>query len=222
MRSNDDRPQAIRRAATRSLANMWGGMAYLLEEIRQDTAATEDSRFTARVLTQAWRGDIREGAIGWLSDHRSGEDIDLKMVTAMDGDPTQGHTVFREYCAACHQVNGEGVRFGPNLDRIGEKLDPGGLVAAIAYPSQGIGFGYEGYNFTLSDGSQLVGYIESQTEDQLTVRMMGGVSRQIEKSSIRDRQPLEESLMTAGLHTIMEPQELADLIGYLQGLQLTK
>ncbi|WP_168797544.1 PVC-type heme-binding CxxCH protein [Neolewinella litorea] len=222
LRTDATAPTALRQTATRSLANMWNGMAFLLAEIRADTAASDDSRYVARVLTQAWRSDIREGAISWLGEHRTGEEVDLNAIARMEGDPGRGGGVFTEYCAACHQVNGQGVRFGPKLDHIGEKLDAGGLLAAIAYPSQGIGFGYEGYAFTLADGSQLVGYIESQTEDQLTVRMMGGVSRVLEKSAIQERQPLGESLMTEGLHTIMEEQELADLLAYLQGLQAIK
>ncbi len=222
LRDDAAQPQAIRQTATRSLANMWGGMAYLLGKVRSDTTGSEESRYTARVLSQAWRAEIREGAIAWLGAHRTGEEVDLNSIASMEGDPGHGQGVFTEYCAACHQVNGEGVRFGPNLDRIGEKFDAGGIVSAIAYPSQGIGFGYEGYRLTLADGSKLVGYIESQTEDQLTLRMMGGVSRNIEKSTITEREPLEESLMTAGLHTIMEPQELADLVAYLNGLQMSK
>ena len=52
--------------------------------------------------------------------------------------------------------------------------------------------------------------------------MMGGVSRTVKKADIQDRHPLEESLMTAGLHTIMSEEELVDLVSYLSGLQLTK
>ena len=213
---------ALRQSATRSLANRWSGMAYLLEELPAGDTVTETDRFTARVLSQAWRSNIRTEAIAWLAEHQQGEAIDLDAVARTEGDPRHGEAVFTEYCAACHQVNDEGVRFGPNLSRIGEKLGPDALVAAIAYPSQGIGFGYEGYELTLADGSKLVGYIESQTENDLTVRTMGGISNTVDKQSITNRRPLEESLMTAGLHTIMEEAELADLITYLKGLQLSK
>ena len=222
LRQDDTQSVATQQAATRSLANDWNGMAYLLAEVQADSARSDQSRYTARVLTQAWRADVREGAISWLAANRDGEEVDLDAIAVLEGDAGHGEQVFTEYCAACHQVNGEGVQFGPNLSRIGEKLGKDALVAAIAYPSQGIGFGYEGYEFSLADGNKLVGYIESQTENELTVRMMGGVSKTVKKSDIQARRPLEESLMTAGLHTIMTEGELVDLVTYLSGLQLSK
>ena len=219
LRTDDRQPPAIRQAATRSLANMWTGMTYLLAEVTRDSTITEEDRYTARVLSQAWRADIREGAVSWLAANRTGDEVDLDAVALLEGDSRHGEQVFTEYCAACHQVDGQGVRFGPNLSRIGEKLGKDALVASIAYPSQGIGFGYEGYEFTMADGGKLVGYIESQTENDLTVRMMGGVSKTVKKADIEDRRALDESLMTAGLHQIMEQEELVDLVTYLKGLQ---
>ena len=219
MRSDTTQSPAVRQLATRSLGNSWHGMDYLLDAVKDGDLPREEAEYTARVLSQSWRGNIREEAISWLASNRSGEAVDLDAIVSMEGDSRHGEQVFTEYCAACHQVNGEGVRFGPTLDRIGEKLGPDALLAAIAYPSQGIGFGYEGYEFSMADGQKLVGYIESQTENELTVRMMGGVSNTVKKNDITDRRPLDESLMTAGLHTIMEPQELADLVSYLETLR---
>ena len=160
MRTDVAQPLAMRQAATRSLANMWGGMSFLLEELKTE-GDTEEKRYTARVLSQAWRSEIREGAVAWLAEHRSGGEVNLEAIALRDGDSRHGEQVFTEYCAACHQVDGRGVQYGPNLSRIGEKLGKDALVAAIAYPSQGIGFGYEGYELALADGTKLVGYIES-------------------------------------------------------------
>ena len=218
-RSDTTQSPAVRQLATRSLGNSWQGMDYLLDAVKDGDLPREEAEYTARVLSQSWRSNIREEAIAWLASNRSGEAIDLDAIAQLEGNSQHGEAIFTEYCAACHQVGDQGVRFGPKLDRIGEKLGPDALLAAIAYPSQGIGFGYEGYEFSMADGQKLVGYIESQTENELTVRMMGGVSNTVKKSDIADRRPLDESLMTAGLHTIMEPQELADLISYLETLR---
>ncbi|WP_420459412.1 PVC-type heme-binding CxxCH protein [Neolewinella sp.] len=222
IRNDTTQELATRQLATRSLANMWQGMTVLLDEVKDGDLPREEGEYIARVLSQSRRADIRDEAIDWLAANRTGEAIDLDGIADRQGDRARGEAVFTEYCAACHQVNGQGVQFGPNLSRIGEKLGKDALVAAIAYPSQGIGFGYEGYELALVDGTRLVGYIESQTENELTVRMMGGVSRTVKKADVRDRRPLEESLMTAGLHTIMSEEELVDLVSYLSGLQLTK
>lgn len=219
LRLDTSAPLALRQVAIRSLANNWNGMSFLLEEVERGELTDKEAEFTARVLSQAWRAEIRSQAIAWLAAHRNGEEIDLEVIASIEGDPLGGEAIFTEYCAACHQVNGEGVRFGPHLDRIGEKLGPDALLAAIAYPSQGIGFGYEGFALKMQDATQYTGYIESQTEDELTLRMMGGVSKVLAKDQVAEQTPLAESLMTEGLHTIMEARELADLIAYLEGLR---
>lgn len=219
LRADEDLPQALRNRATNSLANYWNGMPYLMDLVESGELSAAEAAYTARVMTQCWRTDQRSRAIEWLTENRQGEAIDLEAVLAMKGNLAQGKAVYTEYCAACHQVGDEGVRYGPNLNKIGDKLGKDALLAAIAYPSQGIGFGYEGYTLEMADGKRLTGYIESQTENELSLRMMGGVTQTVKKNDIVERTSLAESLMTAGLHELMEAQELADLLSYLEQLK---
>ncbi|MTB52887.1 PVC-type heme-binding CxxCH protein [Lewinella sp. W8] len=218
LRTDTNLPEGLRKRATRSLANTWNGMKNLMDEVVEGKLPEEEAVFTARLLTQCWRGDQRMRAIEWLRARSGQEAVDLDGMLAMAGDLARGKEVFAEYCAACHQVRGEGVRFGPHLDKIGDKLGREGLLNAIAYPSQGIGFGYEGFEMTMADGTKYTGYVESQTENELSLRMMGGVTRELNIRDINNKEPLAESLMTEGLHEIMKPQELADLLTYLESL----
>ncbi|MEM1357639.1 MAG: c-type cytochrome, partial [Bacteroidota bacterium] len=222
LRANEDLPQALRNRATSSLANYWHGMPYLMDLVASGNLSVADAEYTARILTQCWRTDQRTRAIKWLTANRQGEAIDLDAVLDLEGDLARGKEVYMEYCAACHQVGEAGVRYGPNLNKIGDKLGKEALLAAIAYPSQGIGFGYEGYTLEMADGKKLTGYVESQTENELSLRMMGGVTQTVKKNDISQRTPLAESLMTAGLHELMEAQELADLLSYLEELKETE
>ena len=69
------------------------------------------------------------------------------------GDPENGKKVFsNSTCAQCHVVNSEGVNYGPNLSKIGDKLSKRGLYLAILDPSAGISPTYVQQYFELEDG----------------------------------------------------------------------
>lgn len=219
VRKDESLPLALRKRATTSLANYWNGMPYLLAEVQSGQLEAEEAEYVARALTQCWRTDVRTSAVDWLRENRSGDAIDLEAVLAMEGNAVAGKAVYKEYCASCHVVQGEGVNFGPELSKIGDKLGKDALLAAIVYPSQGIGFGYEGFTLTLKDGQSYTGYIASQTENEYSLQMMGGSTRTITKNDVVEKTPLAESLMTAGLHELMNTQEVGDLLAYLEGLR---
>lgn len=205
----------LRYAAAKSLTNDWNGMAELATKLESGEMAAGDDVTVARYLTQSWRSDIQQRAIAWIGENSEQSELDLEALATADGSALKGKYVFETHCISCHQVNGEGVRFGPDLSGIGDKLGTDALLAAIVYPSQGIGFGYEGISFTTEDGTLYQGYVESQTEDEITLRMMGGVSQSFPKEKIKERKSLEESLMTANLHLLMSEEEIADLLAYL-------
>jgi putative heme-binding domain-containing protein len=94
----------------------------------------------------------------------------LSELIAMNGDAKKGIEVFTANCSVCHQVNGEGIDFGPKLSEIGSKLGKEGQYLAIMYPDAGIGFGYEGWELKMKDGSVLNGIISSKTETDLVLK----------------------------------------------------
>ncbi|NJO87492.1 MAG: c-type cytochrome [Lewinella sp.] len=179
-----------------------------------------DDQVVARFLTQCWRTDIQQRAIAWLGKQEGeGAPLDLKALAASQGSELKGRAVFQTYCQNCHQVNGKGIKFGPELSLIGDKLGKDALLSAIVYPSQGISFGYEGVRIDTEDGQKYQGYVESQTEDELTLRIMGGVQQKVEKKQVASRTLMAESLMTANLHRLMSAGELSDLLAYLSMLK---
>ena len=56
-------------------------------------------------------------------------------------------------CSVCHMAGTEGKDFGPKLTEIGSKYAKEGLLNAIVHPSEGISFGYEGWEIKMKDGS---------------------------------------------------------------------
>ena len=136
-----------------------------------------------------------------------------------DGDVGLGKEAFAIYCNNCHQIQGEGVNYGPDLSEIGSKLAKNALYSAIIFPSAGINFGYEGMEIATSDGGEYVGFIESETEDVVTLRMLGGISKTIPQYVIETRIEMDNSLMLENLHVAMGKETLVDLVEYLTTLK---
>jgi putative membrane-bound dehydrogenase-like protein len=213
-------PASLQPALLAALSGTWGGQDFLRRQLQEEAVQGTRAETIALALTKGYREDIRAFAIDWLSARKGHAGMpDIASLVDRSGDAFKGEYVFETHCSNCHQVNGEGVVFGPALDQIGTKLSTQGLYEAILYPSQGIGFGYEGYTIQTKDGRAYTGYIESQTETELVLRLVGGSTENISTADISERIPHEESLMTANLYRLMSEEELVDLIAYLQNLR---
>ena len=116
------------------------------------------------------------------------------------GDPENGKKVFsNSTCAQCHVVNDEGVNYGPNLSKIGDKLSKRGLYLAILDPSAGISPTYVQQYFELEDGRDVIGYVLSETDNSIDVKSAGGIINNINKEDISSRMELDYSIMPNNL-----------------------
>jgi putative heme-binding domain-containing protein len=116
-------------------------------------------------------------------------------------------------------VKGKGIDFGPDLTEIGDKLSVEALYEAILYPNNAISHGFHGVVITQKDDTQFGGYLVSETDDSLSLRMPGGVTQSIAVTDVKKRESMELSLMPAGLAATLSTQELADLVAYLRTLK---
>ena len=116
-------------------------------------------------------------------------------------------------------MNKTGINFGPDLSDIGSKYGKAALYSNILDPGAGITFGYEGYLIKTKDGKALLGYIISETNQELTINMIGGVSAKIKITDIISKKPYEYSLMPSGLLDGLKKQEVSGLIEYLASLK---
>jgi len=136
------------------------------------------------------------------------------------GNVKNGLAVFKKaQCVTCHKLGDQGVEFGPSLAEIGSKLPKEALYISILDPSAGVNFGFEGYQITTSDGLVLVGYIISETDDQIVLKRQGGLNTPIKKDDIIEKQKMTQSLMPTNLQAGMTTAELVDLIEYLTTLK---
>jgi putative heme-binding domain-containing protein len=140
----------------------------------------------------------------------------IELLLEAKPDASRGKAVFQKAgCIACHIVQGEGLDFGPELSDIGNKLSSEQLFEAILKPNQNISLGYEGVNIALKDGTQLIGFVTSESKTVLSLRIPGGLRKDVAKANIKTRTVMKDSLMPAGLDAVISPQELVDLVGWL-------
>ncbi len=219
--SDTDASMTDRQAAIQALGNGWNGshrLMDLLEAGKIDDPLVESA---ANRLMTAWDGNLRKAAMNYLPQVVGKQNPlpPINELVALEGNDQTGRQVFTQSCGICHQVNGEGINFGPDLSEIGNKLSREALYAAILHPSAGISFGYEGYLIKILDDNTYSGYIESENETVLTLRMPGGISQKIDKDNIASMEELPQSLMPEGLYQTMSEEELVDLVEYLTGLK---
>ncbi|MHB1079982.1 MAG: PVC-type heme-binding CxxCH protein [Prosthecobacter sp.] len=144
----------------------------------------------------------------------------LPELVKLKGDAAKGQQMFMQAgCIACHRVKGQFIDFGPDLSQIGAKLSAEGLFTAILYPSAAIEHSFVGQTVTTKEGQTITGYPISETDTEFTLRIAGGASTPVKKSSIVKKEEMKLSLMPPGLAGAIGPQGLADLVAWLQTLK---
>ena len=220
--SRKDIAIATKRRIVDALGNSGNGQQAIYQHIKQNKMPQELLLASAVKLLNCWNSTIRSEAPAILASipgANLGQEPDIFTLSRKTGNIENGRKVYTANCSNCHQVNGEGIRFGPDLSEIGDKLSRRGLYQAIFYPSAGVSFGFEGINITLNNGDVFQGYIESKTDDAVQLRIQSGQSVIIKNSDIKSRVDLDQSLMTEGLFRTFSQEELVDLVTYLQTLK---
>lgn len=118
-------------------------------------------------------------------------------------------------CYMCHRIGSQGVDFGPDLTAFGKTQTREVLIKAIMDPSADISHGYEGSEILTKDDVRIHGIILSQG-DPVIIKSMAGTTQTVPKNRIKKVSKLNRSLMFSAYQLGMQPQDLIDVIGYLQ------
>jgi len=218
------KPLTLRATAVNGLAKSKTGAEALIKAAKAKELGA-DLNFTAgnALRSARWKEISEEATKLFPAPQGFGQELPpfAKLIT-MKGDIPNGEKVFfrpQSTCATCHQINGKGIDFGPKLSEIGAKLGKEALYLSILEPSAGISFGYEAWLLKLKNGTEALGVITSSTNDEVTLRVPGGISTIHKTADIVSRTQLSTSIMPPGLQTTMTPQELVDMITYLASLK---
>jgi putative heme-binding domain-containing protein len=135
------------------------------------------------------------------------------------GDLRRGHEVFmsrKAACNTCHKLGYGGGMLGPDLTSIGKARNRRDLLEAILFPSASIVRGYEPVVVELEDGRVVGGIITGESASEITLTVDAQKQLHLERSAIVQVLPSAVSPMPNGIAAILSPQELADLLTFLE------
>ena len=134
---------------------------------------------------------------------------------------SNGHAIFQRTCGACHKLYGEGGAIGPDLTG-SNRGNLEYLLSNVLNPNAEVQDAYRMVVVTTRDGRTHTGNIVSETDRQLTLRVVGRDPVSINKPDIQSREATSTSMMPPGLFDALVDREVIDLVAYLRTLQPLK
>jgi putative heme-binding domain-containing protein len=134
------------------------------------------------------------------------------------GSPYPGKKLFKETCAKCHQLFGQGGQVGPDLTTF-KRDDLSNVLLHVVNPSAEIREGYETLLATTKDGRVLTGLLVDKDNRVVVLRGADGQTVTLRQEQIEEMQPQRKSLMPEGLLDPLTDQQVRDLFAYLRSTQ---
>jgi putative membrane-bound dehydrogenase-like protein len=138
------------------------------------------------------------------------------------GDPARGREVFfgkKAACTACHAVQNQGGRVGPDLSKIGQIRAGRDLLESIVFPSASFVRGYEPTLIRTKSGAVYDGLIARETADAIHLVRADRTEQRVPRASVEAIQQSRISIMPQGLDAQLSRDELRDLLAYLLSLK---
>ena len=135
------------------------------------------------------------------------------------GNAENGAKVFRTMCVACHKIDGNGGRLGPDLSRIGTARSRDVLLARIRRGSEDFRAGFAPVTVTTPEGTTVQGV--KKNEDLFSVQIMDTRERiqGYEKDKVKAVENGKKSAMPIFGPDRLSDGDLDDLLRYLQTLR---
>ena len=217
-----DAPNEVRSEAVRVLARSKEG-ATLLLDMAEANRLPSALRATAVIAVNGNRG-VRDRARQVLPmfTTKSRETMlsPRALLLRMAIRPELGKKVFFSdgQCSTCHNTGGGSEKMGPDLGTIGDKMGRAALLDAMINPSAGIAPEYVTWILKTKPAGEVRGMIVSNSEDEITVRELSGNRRAFLVTDVTERKRDPESAMP-NLVGVLDDQDLADLVGYMEELK---
>ncbi|MEM7014019.1 MAG: PVC-type heme-binding CxxCH protein, partial [Verrucomicrobiota bacterium] len=140
--------------------------------------------------------------------------ISVEKVLQLQGDAERGKLAVQR-CYICHQMDGQGMIYGPALDGWGKGQTREVIANSIVNPSADIAHGFNGTQIETKDDQTIQGLLIG-TGDPLIIRSMGGLTQVVPKKRVKKQQKFNRSLMLSASQLGLTEQDVADLVEYLK------
>jgi putative heme-binding domain-containing protein len=120
-------------------------------------------------------------------------------------------------CAACHSIAENDPKRGPDLNKIGARLDREAIAEAILKPDAGIAASW--VDVTAKDGTTLQGTLVEKSDTQVIVRNIAGIPTTLKASDVKEIKTSASTVMGPHLLDALTMPQFADVISYLHSLK---
>jgi putative membrane-bound dehydrogenase-like protein len=186
--------------------------------------ATAVDSVRRKQLTEHKDASIRERATKVFGAAKEGDRgkvyEEFKSVLTLTPNSDHGRAAFKKHCSNCHRLDREGFAVGPDLFGIRNQPKEA-ILLHLLIPEYEITRGYEAYVVVTKDGKTLTGLLTGETPTSVTLKQALGKEETILRADIEELVSGKLSLMPQGLEKTMTRQEIADVISYLKGENLT-
>jgi putative membrane-bound dehydrogenase-like protein len=197
----------------------------LLEGVKQGRVPARDiSPFTARQLQAFKEAGLPALVRSVLGEVRSIAqnktvliDQHKKLLTPSalgKADRSRGRALFNRTCAACHVLFGEGGQIAPELTG-SQRSNLDYILENVVDPNAVVWDRYRATYFESADDRLITGIVLQENEGTVTIQTQTGTVT-LPQKEIVSRQQSALSMMPEGLLEGLQPDEVIDLISYLQ------
>ena len=131
----------------------------------------------------------------------------------------QGEAAFQRLgCAQCHRFQGKGGGAGPTLEEVGKRLPAAELLEALVEPSRKVAPEFATTVLETSEGQVLQGRVLEENAERIVLQTASsfGAPLIVPTASVDHRSLSPVSVMPAGMLDTLQPEQILDLIAYLQ------
>jgi len=159
-------------------------------------------------------GDVRQLSVDRTKQINKYKEL-LSSTAFANADPSRGRLIFKETCAACHILYGTGGKIGPDLTG-SNRANLDYILLNSIDPSYDVPKGYKMVIIQTVDGRVLNGVIAEENAQRIILKTVQQPIVVILKSDIEARKISPKSMMPDGQLDKLKPQEVMNLIKYLQ------
>jgi putative heme-binding domain-containing protein len=160
-------------------------------------------------------------AAGRSQHAMSGAELDAFVARVRgQADAARGKAIYQREnlkCVACHKIDRDGGRVGPNLTTIGAASPLDYIIDSLVDPAKNVKEGFSTLVVQTAAGQVLTGIQVSRSDEELVLRDATGKEVPIRVADIEE-EAVGTTLMPAGLIDSLSREELADLVRYLSEL----
>ncbi|MEO2049256.1 MAG: PQQ-dependent sugar dehydrogenase [Pirellulales bacterium] len=154
---------------------------------------------------------------------RLGASLRLSEILGLVGDIQRGRQIYWHraglQCKSCHQIQGLGGDFGPDLSQIGKTVQRGPMLESLVNPSSKIAAEFIAHIVVTQAGLVHQGLLHEKSAEAIVLETAANTLVRIPKRQIDEISRAKQSLMPEQLLRELNAQEAADLLEYLISLK---